>query len=72
MTVIQRVYLRAEKGTPVIHAWNVTAAAAAETATRDVLVSSSGFRIGTVWNLTIAKGTPTDDFFDFCDFLGNH
>jgi len=37
MTVIQRVYLRAEKGTPVIHAWNVTAAAAAETATQDVL-----------------------------------
>jgi len=28
MTVIQRVYLRAEKGTLVIHDWNVATAAA--------------------------------------------
>jgi len=32
MTVIQRVYLRAEKGMPVIHARNAAAAAAAATA----------------------------------------
>jgi len=46
MTVIQRVYLRAEKGMPVIHDWNV-ATADAVAASQEALASFFDLWIGT-------------------------
>jgi len=55
MTVIQRVYLRAEKGMSVIHGWNVPAATAA-TASQYVLVPFFDFLPGQLGTQRGEKG----------------